>query len=102
MMSPDDEQDFFAPPAFKPEEALLKLRRELRELGLSERAGVFERKGQAIAKAVVEGAVLQLALVKRPARTPEWLSKTVKDHAQLRDFVATVKRNLSVWSDGDE
>lgn len=102
MMSPDDEQDFFAPPPFKPEEALLKLRRELRELGLSERAGVFERKDQAIAKAVVEGAVLQLALVKRPARTPEWLSKTVKDHAQLRDFVATVKKNLSVWSDGDE
>ena len=65
-----------------------QLRRELRDLGLSERAGVFERKGQAIAKAAVDGALLQLALVKRPARTPEWVSKTVKDHAQLRDFVA--------------
>jgi hypothetical protein len=96
------DNDFFAPPAFKPEEALLKLRRELRDLGLSERAGVFERKGQAIAKAAVDGALLQLALVKRPARTPEWVSKTVKDHAQLRDFVATLKKNLSGWSDGDE
>ena len=35
----------FAPPPFKPDEALLRLQRELRDLGLSEREGVFERRG---------------------------------------------------------
>ena len=30
----------FAPPPFKPDEALQKLRRELRELGLTEREGL--------------------------------------------------------------
>jgi len=40
----------FAPPPFKPDEALARLKRELRELGLAEREGVFERRGLAIAR----------------------------------------------------
>ncbi len=97
-----DENWGFALPAFKPEEALQKLRRDLRELGLTEREGRFERRGMAIARAAVDGAVLQVALVRRPARTPEWTEKTVKDSAQLRDFLALVKKSLSGWSDADE
>ena len=56
----------FAPPPFKPEEALQRLRRDLRELGLSEREGVFERRGLAIARVRVDGAQLAAALVERP------------------------------------
>ena len=97
-----DENWGFALPAFKPEEALQKLRRDLRELGLTEREGRFERRGTAIARAAVDGATLTVALVKRPARTPEWNEKTVKDSAQLRDFTALVKKSLSGWSDADE
>ncbi|MBB2486205.1 hypothetical protein H5407_13360 [Mitsuaria sp. WAJ17] len=92
----------FALPAFKPDEALQKLRRELREAGLTEREGRFERRGTPIARAAVDGATLRVAIVKRPARTPEWNEKTVKDSAQLRDFLALVKKNLSGWSDADE
>ncbi|WP_269629961.1 hypothetical protein [Pelomonas sp. BJYL3] len=92
----------FALPAFKPDEALQKLRRDLRELGLTEREGRFERRGTAIARAAVDGSTLKVAIVKRPARTPEWIEKTVKDSAQLRDFLALVKKNLSGWSDADE
>lgn len=97
-----DENWGFALPGFKPEEALQKLRRDLRELGLAEREGRFERRGMAIARAAVEGEVLKVALVKRPARTPEWNDRTVKDSAQLRDFLALVKKSLSGWSDADE
>ena len=97
-----DENWGFALPAFKPEEALLKLRRDLRELGLVEREGRFERRGTAIARAAVDGEVLKVAVVKRPARTPEWIEKTVKDGAQQRDFLALVKKNLAGWSDADE
>lgn len=92
----------FALPAFKPDEALQRLRRDLRELGLTEREGRFERRGTAIARAAVDGSTLKVAIVKRPARTPEWIEKTVKDSAQLRDFLALVKKNLSGWSDADE
>ncbi len=93
----------FAPPAFKPEEALQKLKKELRDLGLAEREGRFERRGVQIARAAVDGAVLQAAVVRRPSRnSPEWQSKTLKNSADVRDFVAQLKRNLAAWGDRDD
>ena len=95
--------DFFAPPPFKPDEALQRLARELRGLGLAERAGVFERRGIAIARAAVDGASLQAARVKRPSRSsPEWQSRSLKSTADVRDFVADLKQRLAQWSDRDE
>ena len=101
-MSPDD-FDGFALPPFKPDEALQTLQRELRALGLTERAGRFERRGTAIARAAVDGAVLRAARVKRPSRnSPEWLDKPLKTGADVRSFVADLKRQLALWSDGDD
>ena len=95
--------DFFAAPPFQPDEALQRGRRELRELGLTEREGRFERKGVAIAKLAVDGTVLKAAVVKRPSRSsPEWTEKTLRDSAALRDFVADLKKKLASWSDRDE
>ena len=98
------EEDFgFALPAFKPEEALLRAKRELREMGLSERAGQFERAGLAIAKLVVDGAALKASVVRRPSRSsPEWTHKTLSSSAMLRDWTAELKRKLAGWSDRDE
>jgi hypothetical protein len=93
----NDEWDF-AVPAFKPDEALQRLRRDLRELGLVEREGRFERRGAAIARAAADDTVLRVAIVRRPARSPEWIEKALKDSAQVRDFVALVKKSLSGWS----
>ncbi len=101
-MAPDDENWGFALPAFKPDEALQRARRELREMGLAEREGVYERRGQAIAKLKVDGATLAAAIVKRPGRSPEWTTKSLKDSAQLRDFLADLKKKLASWSDRDE
>ena len=89
-------------PAFKPDEALQRLRRDLRELGLSEREGRFERRGSAIARAAVQGDVLAVALVKRPSRSPEWQQKALTNSAQVRDWVALVKKSLAAWSDSDD
>ena len=94
--------DFFAPPPFNADEALLRAKRELRDLGLTEREGRFERKGQAIARLAVDGAALKAAIVKRPGRSPEWTEKTLRDAAALRDFVADLKKKLAGWSDRDE
>jgi len=94
--------DFFAPPPFRPEEALARARRDLRELGLTEREGVFERKGQAIARLRVEGDVLIAARVKRPARTPEWQETRVRNSAEWRDFATRTKQALTQWTSADE
>ena len=97
-------EDFgFAPPPFKPDEALQRLKRELREAGLSEREGRFERRAVAMAKAVVDGNVIQAAVVKRPSRaSPEWQAKTLKSSADVRDFVTDLKKKLAAWSDSDD
>jgi hypothetical protein len=95
--------DFFAPPPFKAEDALARLKRELREMGLAERTGVFERGGVAIARAVAQGATIQAAIVRRPSRnSPEWSPRTLRSSAEVREFAADLKRKLSAWSDRDE
>ena len=99
----DDDLGGWALPAFKPEEALAGLTRQLRELGLAERAGRFERRGTAIARAAVDGAVIRAARVRRPSRgSPEWLEKTLKHSGDVRDFVADLKKQLAQWSDADD
>jgi hypothetical protein len=97
-------EDFgFAPPPFKPDDALAGLKRSLRELGLSERAGVFERRGVAIATAAVADGAIGAAVVKKPSRnSPEWQPRTLKSAADARDFVADLKRKLAGWSDRDD
>ena len=93
----------FAPPPFKPDEALQRLRRDLRELGLSEREGVFERRGTALARARVDGAQLAAAIVRKPSRnSPEWLPRTLGSSAAVRDFVAELKKAMRDWGDRDE
>lgn len=101
MSTPDF--DGFAVPSFKPDEALAGLRRELRGLGLTEREGRFEHRGMPIARAAVAGAVLQAARVKRPSRTsPDWLGRDLKSGADVRSFVADLKKQLVLWSDRDD
>lgn len=94
--------DFFAPPPFKSDEGLQRLQRELRGLGLTEREGRFERRGQSVARVAIDGAVLKAARVREPARSPQWIEKSIKDGAALRDFVAELKRELARWGDRDE
>ena len=93
----------FAPPPFKPDEALQRLKRDLRELGLSEREGVFERRGIAIARARQEGAQLAAAVVRAPSRnSPQWQPRPLGSSAAVRDFVAELKKALRTWGDRDE
>ena len=93
----------FASLPFKPDDALQRLRRELSNLGLAERAGRFERRGTPIARAAVDGPALCAARVKRPSRTsPEWQERLLRSSADVRDFVADLKKQLAQWSDRDD
>ena len=93
----------FAPPPFKPDEALARLQRELRALGLAEREGVFERRGLAIARVRVDGGQLAAERVERPSRnSPRWQTRTLSSSAAVRDFVAELKKVLQTWGDRDD
>ena len=93
----------FAQPPFKPDEALQRLRRDAREMGLSEREGVFERRGLAVARAHIDDAHLAAAIVERPSRaSPRWRVRTLRSSAEVRDFSAELKKALAVWGDRDD
>ncbi|MBX3641960.1 MAG: hypothetical protein KF720_02705 [Rubrivivax sp.] len=93
----------FAPPPFKPDDALQRLKRELRELGLSEREGIFERRGVAIARVRLDGTQLDAALVRKPSRaSPQWQPRQLGSSAAVRDFTAELKKALRDWGDRDE
>lgn len=99
----DDDLSGWALPAFQPEQALRGLAQQLRALGLSERAGVFERRGQAVARAAVDGDAIAAARVKRPARSsPDWQARRLRHAGDVRDFVADLKKALAQWSDHDD
>ncbi len=95
--------DFFSTPLFKPAEALLQLQRTLRALGgLSERGQKFEWKGRPAVTLAVEGAQLKVQLARRPAVSPEWESRTLKNSADVRRFGDDAKQRVARWKDADE
>ena len=92
--------NFFAPPPFKPAEALAQLKRQLRDLRmLTERGSAYELRGQAVVELAADDAAIDARLAKRPARTPEWTRHTLRNSAEVRRFVDTVKAQLAAWSD---
>jgi len=102
-VSDDAGTDLFSPPPFKPAEALLQLRRTLRELGgLNERGQQFEWKGQPVVALAVDGTQLQVRLARRPAVSPEWEARTLKNAADVRRFGNDVKLRVARWKDGDD
>jgi hypothetical protein len=95
------EESLFAPPPFDPAQALVQLKKQLRDLKLAERGDGFELKGQSIVELTHDGAAIQARLVKQPARTPEWTAHQLRNAADVRRFVDTVRQQLARWG-GDE
>lgn len=96
------EENAFAPPPFKADEALATLKRHLRDLRLLERAGRFEWNGDPLLEAGVEGATVRVRVVKRPARSPEWTTTLLKNSADLRKFTEDFKRQFARWKERDD
>lgn len=99
-MSDDEPQDFFAPPAFKPDLALIQLKRALRELRqLSERGNGFTLQGMSVIELSIDATQLTARLARRPARSPEWDGKTCKSSADVRALQDEIKKRLARWTD---
>ncbi|HJV61329.1 MAG TPA: hypothetical protein VJ743_10320 [Albitalea sp.] len=92
--------DFFAPPPFKAAEALLQLRRSVRELRpLAERGDGFELQGQRVAEFQGDAAKITARLAKRPARSPEFDTLVLKNSADVRRCVDELKKRLARWTE---
>lgn len=100
--------DFFAPPAFKAEEALLTLKRNLRDMrSLQAQGDSFSLQGQVLLMLSLgdgEGrgdstGQLHARLAKRPAQRPEWDVRVCKSSADVRALLDEIKRRLARWTD---
>jgi hypothetical protein len=99
-----DPAGFGAAP-FDVQQTLTKLKRELRDLGLNEREGLFDRRGLAIARLrSIDAASIEASVVKRPQRAAAtWQPpRTIRSSADARDFVAALRRSLAQWGDRDD
>jgi hypothetical protein len=94
------DEDSFALPAFAPADALVGLKRQLRDVRpLVERGNRFELRGQSVIELETTEATIVARLAKRPARVPEWQTHTLKGSAEVRRFVDAVKQHMARWSD---
>jgi hypothetical protein len=87
----------FAPPPFKPEEALVQLRRSLRDLQLGERGNGVEKRGKRVLEWTLDADALHVKLARRLMATPEWDTLLLRNAADQRKLLDEVKRRLARW-----
>jgi hypothetical protein len=87
----------FAPPPFKPEEALQQIKRSLRDLKLAERGNGFELRGKRVLELQVQGAAIQARIARKLAMTPEWDKQLVQSAPEQRKLIDEVKKRLARW-----
>ncbi len=98
----EEESWGFAPPPFKAEEALVQLKRALRDLGLKERDSGFEQAGKKVLEFELGEAQIAVRLAQRlQAHTPNWDRSTLKSAADQRKLLDEVKKRLARWRDED-
>jgi len=91
-----------APPAFKADEALVQLKRALRDLGLTERNSGFEQSGRRALEFDLGEGQIAIRLARRlQVQTPDWDRSTLKSHADQRKLLDEVKKRLARWRDDD-
>lgn len=96
-----DDLDGFAPPPFKPEAALLQIKRSLRDLKLAERGNAFELRGKRVVELSVDATTLTARLARRLALTPQWDTQAVTSMPQQRRLIDEVKKRLARWEQED-
>ena len=97
-----DDLGGFAPPPFKPEEALQQLKRTLRDLKLGERGSGFELRGKRVLELQVDGEAIQARIARKLALTPEWDRLRVASTAEQRKLIDDVKKRLARWDRGED
>ena len=100
-MADNDDSFGFALPAFNADNALVQIKRSLRDLKLAERGNGFELKGRAVLQLALEDGGIAVKLARRLSMTPEWDRQVVKSGADQRKLLDEVKRRLERWQRED-
>ncbi len=89
----------FAPPPFKPEDALLQLKRSLRDLKLAERGNGFVLLGKRVLElqVQVQDGAIHARIARKLAMTPEWDQQLVKSTPDQRKLIDEIKKRLARW-----
>ena len=93
----DEPESSFAPPPFKPDDALTQLKRQLRDLKLTERGNGFEQRGKRVAELQVDGAAIAARTARKLAITPEWDRQTIASANDQRNWLDELKKRLARW-----
>ncbi|MGQ3053471.1 MAG: hypothetical protein ACT6S0_16970 [Roseateles sp.] len=89
-----------APPPFDADSALQTMKRCARDQRvLAERGEGWMLGADVVLKLAVDGATVKVQLARRPARTPEWDTFTLKSATELRKVQDEIKRRLVRWKD---
>jgi hypothetical protein len=87
----------FAPPPFNADNALVAIKRALRDMKLAERSNAYEMRGKRVVELAVEGGAINAKLARRLTLTPEWDRMVVKSAADQRKLLDDVKKRLGKW-----
>jgi len=87
----------FAPPPFKADEALVQIRRALRDLKLAERGQAYELRGRRVLELAAAAGAISARIARKPALTPEWDRLQVASAADQRKLLDEVKKRLARW-----
>jgi hypothetical protein len=92
--------DFLAPPAFKPDDALAQLKRSLRDLRpLAERGDGFDLQGMRVIELAHDAQTVTVKLAQRQSRSPQWDKLVLKNSADVRKCVDEAKKRLARWTE---
>ena len=91
----------FTPPPFNADDALVQLRRSLRDLKLGERGQGFELRGKRAVELAVEDGAIAARLARRLNSSPEWDRQLIRSGADQRKLVDEVRRRIERWSRED-
>jgi hypothetical protein len=87
----------FASPPFNTDNALVAIKRALRDMKLAERGNAYEMRGKRVVELAVEGGAINARLARRLMLTPEWDRAVVKSAADQRKLLDDVKKRLGKW-----
>jgi hypothetical protein len=91
--------DFFAPPAWNGPQALLNLKRQLRDTGLVERGDDYQFEAKTVLRLSLQADVIDAQLALRPALQPAWSHWQLKAAPDVRQLLQETKKRVAKWSE---
>jgi hypothetical protein len=96
-----DEQGGFAPPPFNADNALVQLKRSLRDLKLAERGNTYELRGKRVVELSLDSGVIAAKIARRLVLTPEWDRLAVRSATEQRKLIDEIRKRLAKWETED-